>query len=40
MTARVVDQGNLKEVTMKGIVAYMLGIPLVVIILLYMTNVF
>ena len=29
-----------KEVTMKGIIAYMLGVPLVVIILLYVFHIF
>jgi hypothetical protein len=29
-----------KEIVMKGIIAYALGIPLVVIILLYVTDVF
>jgi hypothetical protein len=29
-----------KESAMKGIIAYMLGVPIVVIILLYMTHVF
>lgn len=29
-----------KEVIMKGIVAYMLGVPIVVIVVLYITHVF
>jgi hypothetical protein len=32
--------GNPKEHPMKGIIAWLLGVPLVVIILLYMTNIF
>ena len=29
-----------KETAMKGVIAYFLGIPIVIIILLYMTDVF
>ncbi|MDB5658424.1 MAG: hypothetical protein JWS10_1039 [Cypionkella sp.] len=35
-----VNSRAIKEIAMKGIVAYFLGIPIVVIILLYVTNVF
>lgn len=29
-----------KEIAMKGIIAYVLGVPLLVIVLLYLTDVF
>ena len=34
------DRPHLKETIMKGIIAWLLGVPIVVIILLYVTNVF
>ena len=37
---RCVKLQQAKETRMKGIVAYFLGIPIVIIILLYMTDVF
>ena len=39
-TVRVVEPCNHKEATMKGIIAYLLGVPFVIIVLLYLTNVF
>ena len=39
-TARVVEPRNIKEATMKGIIAYLLGVPFVIIVLLYLTDVF
>lgn len=32
--------GHAKEITMKGIVAWLLGVPLIVIILLYVFHIF